>query len=83
MTLGPEPTLILYGVLAALNAIQVAAISMPDWAHALIIAVTAGVAAVVNRSQVSPVAKAPAVPPVPPVAPPSASLPPGANVPNP
>jgi hypothetical protein len=81
MTLGPEPTLILYGVLAALNAIQVAAISMPDWAHAIIIAVTAGLAAVVNRSQVTPVAKAPPV--APPVAPPSAAIPPGANVPHP
>jgi hypothetical protein len=81
MTLGPEPTLILYGVLAALNAIQVAALNIPDWAHAIIIAVTAGLAAVVNRSQVTPVAKAPPV--TPPVAPPSAAIPPGANVPHP
>lgn len=55
--LGPEPTLIIYAVLAAVNAVQVAAIGMATWLHVVILAVTAGLGAVVNRSQVTPVAK--------------------------
>jgi hypothetical protein len=67
LKLGPEPTLILYGILAALNAVQVAVLNIPDWVHAIIIALSAGIVAVLNRAQVTPVAKP--VPPPAPVAP--------------
>lgn len=55
--LGREPTLIVYSLLAALNAVQWAAISTPTWVHILVLAVTAGLAAFVNRAAVVPVAK--------------------------
>lgn len=55
--LGREPTLIIYAVLTALNTIQVAVIDMPAWAHTVIVIVTAVLAALVNRSQVTPVLK--------------------------
>jgi hypothetical protein len=57
--LGKEPTLILWSVYAALNSAQVAALNVPAWAHTLILAVTAVLAAVLNRSQVTPVIPAP------------------------
>ena len=55
MTLGKEPTLIIYAVLAALNAVQVAAVSMSTTAHVVVIVVTAFLAALVNRANVVPV----------------------------
>jgi hypothetical protein len=59
VSLGREPTLIIQGVVLALNAVQVAAISMPDWAHTLIIVVSVALGALLNRSQVTPVTKPP------------------------
>lgn len=52
-----EPTVILYALVIALNAAQVVVISMPDWLHAAIIGVTAGLTALVNRSLVTPTSK--------------------------
>ena len=57
MTLGAEPIAIIGAILAALNAIQIAAISMPTWLHTTIAVITIALGAVVGRSQVSPVPK--------------------------
>lgn len=54
MTLGREPTLIIYAILAALNAVQWPTISMPTWAHIMVTMLTAALAALVNRSLVTP-----------------------------
>lgn len=54
MKLGKEPTLIVQGVVTALTAVQLAAISMSSTAHTIIAAVVIGLGAVVNRQLVSP-----------------------------
>ena len=61
-----EPILIIGTILATLNAIQAAAISMPAWAHTVIIVVTITLGTILGRSQVTP-----ANPPVVNAAPPS------------
>jgi uncharacterized protein (DUF983 family) len=50
-----EPAVIVGAILAALNAVQVAAIPMPTWAHTVIVAVTTVLGALVVRQQVTPV----------------------------
>lgn len=52
-----EPTAIIWAVWTALNAIQTAAIDMPDWAHTVILVATAALGAFINRSQVTPAAQ--------------------------
>lgn len=56
-TIKTEPVLTWGTALAILNAIQTLAISMPPWAHTLIVVLTTIVAALAARSQVTPVAK--------------------------
>jgi hypothetical protein len=55
--LGSEPTVIIYSILAALNAVQVAVVNGPEWVNIVILAVTAALGALVNRSVVTPVKK--------------------------
>jgi hypothetical protein len=57
LKLGREPVLILSLILTAINAVQIAAISMPTWAHTVIVIVSTIIAAILQRSQVSPVLK--------------------------
>lgn len=55
--LGREPTLIIQCIVLALNAIQLSAISMSTAAHTIVAVLVIGLGAIVNRSQVSPVAR--------------------------
>lgn len=57
INLGREPTLIIYLVLLALNTVQTEVISMPAWLHSTIVVVTTVLAALINRSQVTPALK--------------------------
>jgi uncharacterized protein (DUF983 family) len=50
-----EPAVIVGAILAALNAVQVAAIPMPTWAHTVIVAVSTVLGALIVRQQVTPV----------------------------
>lgn len=55
--LGSEPTLIIQAVVAALVAVDAAAITMPAWLHTVIAVLIIALGAVVTRSQVSPASK--------------------------
>jgi hypothetical protein len=52
--LGREPTLIIQAIVAALIALQTAAISMPAWLHTLIAVWIIMLGAIVNRGLVTP-----------------------------
>lgn len=57
--LGKEPTLIIQTIVAVLNAVQIAAISLPLWAHTVIVVVTIALGALVNRANVTPASPTP------------------------
>lgn len=55
--MGREPTIIIQSVVAALNAVQLAAISMPTWTHIVALALIVGLGTYINRGQVTPVGR--------------------------
>ncbi len=52
-TINAEPALVLASIAAALNGIQAAAITMPGWAHALIIVLSTVLAGGLIRQRVT------------------------------